>query len=317
MQLTVDSRAVHVSTGGRQPERKAPWIVFVHGAGFTHHIWIQQGRALAHDGWNMLAPDLPGHGQSGGTPLASVAEMADWLVGLLDAAGCRQAVVVGHSLGGLVALEAAATKPQRFAALVLIGTAAAIPVNSTLIDTAVSDPDQARAFMISRGFGSSAHLHENTWPGASHIFAGMEIMRRNGPQVLAIDLKACDAYRDGPERAKAIHQPSLCIFGERDRMVPAKRGLELAQMLATARSSSCPAAAIRCQANGRAKSMRRCASSLAPSANRLPPEIIATQPVGRREFRDDCPDTGSPISISSDNEFRAKIASKIAWGRIA
>jgi pimeloyl-ACP methyl ester carboxylesterase len=232
MRLTVDGLPVFAATGGRAFDPARPTVVFLHGADSTHHFWVLQTRALAFDDWNVLAPDMPGHCSSGGAPLQSVSEMSDWVIRLLDAAGSKRAVVVGHSLGGLIALEVAAKHPHRVGAVVLVGSAVAIPVNAALIDTAQRDPGQARELMAAWSYGPAAHLHENTWPGASHIFTGLEIARRNRPETLAIDLQACADYGDGPQRAKSLEQPCLCIVAGRDRMVPMKSGLKSAELLA-------------------------------------------------------------------------------------
>ena len=53
----------------------------------------------------MLVPDMPAHFKTAGEPLDSVAAMADWYSGVLGAAGGSQAHIIGHSQGGLVALE--------------------------------------------------------------------------------------------------------------------------------------------------------------------------------------------------------------------
>ncbi|WP_163478991.1 alpha/beta fold hydrolase, partial [Klebsiella pneumoniae] len=62
----------------------------------------------AHHGYGVLAVDLPGHGRSAGLPLTRVEAIAAWLHRLLDVAGAQQATLVGHSMGSLIALEAAA-----------------------------------------------------------------------------------------------------------------------------------------------------------------------------------------------------------------
>ena len=90
-----------------------PCVVFVHGAMNDHGVFTLLARWFAHHGWGVLAPDLPGHMRSAGPALASVEAMADWLLALLDAAGVEQAALAGHSLGSLVALEAAARAPER------------------------------------------------------------------------------------------------------------------------------------------------------------------------------------------------------------
>jgi pimeloyl-ACP methyl ester carboxylesterase len=127
MRLAVDGAAgVHeafVYTGGRPFDRALPAVVFVHGAMHDHSVWTLLARWFAHHGFCVLAPDLPGHGKSAGPPLESVEAIAAWLLALQGAAGVDAASLVGHSMGSLVALEAAAQAPQRAQRLVMIGTA--------------------------------------------------------------------------------------------------------------------------------------------------------------------------------------------------
>ena len=108
--------------------------MFIHGSGQSHLTWVLQTRYFAHRGFAVLAPDLPGHGLSGGAPLTSIGDMADWIDGLLASLGVAQATLVGHSQGVLVALETASRHPERVAALTLIAGAMAIPVNDALIE---------------------------------------------------------------------------------------------------------------------------------------------------------------------------------------
>ena len=93
--------------------RSLPAVVFLHGAGFDHSAWALHTRWFAHHGFGVLAPDLPGHGRSQGPALRAIAEMADWTVALLDAAGAAKAHLIGHSMGSLIALETAARHPAQ------------------------------------------------------------------------------------------------------------------------------------------------------------------------------------------------------------
>src|SRR5471030_2767010 len=113
MQLTVNGIEAFAATGGQPFDPKLPAVVFLHGAGFDHSAWALHSRWFAHHGFGVLAPDLPGHGRSGGAPLPTIADMADWTAALLDAAGVAKAKLVGHSIGSLVALETAARHPAR------------------------------------------------------------------------------------------------------------------------------------------------------------------------------------------------------------
>src|SRR6202023_595566 len=121
MLLSVNGIETFVATGGREFDVSQPTIVLLHGAGFDHTTWALHSRWFAHPGYGVLGPDLPGHGRSSGTPLPSIADMADWTAALLDAAGADQARLVGHSMGSLIALETAARHPARVSALGLVG----------------------------------------------------------------------------------------------------------------------------------------------------------------------------------------------------
>ena len=123
MELTVSGNTVFASTGGRALDRDAPLIVLIHGAGMDHSVWSLQTRYLAHHGRSVLAVDLPGHGRSGGEPLTTIEDLADWVPKLIDAAGFGQAALVGHSMGAITALEAATRHPERVRALALLGVA--------------------------------------------------------------------------------------------------------------------------------------------------------------------------------------------------
>ncbi|GIL00978.1 MAG: alpha/beta hydrolase [Alphaproteobacteria bacterium] len=231
MKLSVNGAIAHASTGGRRHAEGRPWLVFLHGAGANHLAWVLQARALAYDGFNVLAPDLPGHYLSDGAPIEGIAAQARWVLDAMDAAGAAQAVLVGHSQGGLIALEVARAAPQRVRGVVFIGTAAAIPVNPALIETAENDEERAFASMVSWALGPDAHRHDNTWPGASHVNFGIETMRLNRAGTLAADLRSCAAYEGGIEAARGLACPTLCIFARLDRMTPLKNGLALAAAL--------------------------------------------------------------------------------------
>ena len=122
MLVNVQGRQAYCYTGGKAFDAALPAIVLVHGAQNDHSVWGLQSRYLAHHGHAVLVPDLPGHGRSEGPALTSVEAMADWLLALLDAAGVEKAILGGHSMGSLIALEAAHRAPARAAGLALLGT---------------------------------------------------------------------------------------------------------------------------------------------------------------------------------------------------
>jgi len=100
-----------------------PIMVLLHGLGGSHVNWMRLGPALA-DGARVLAPDFPGFGY---TPPAgrstSVQANAAWLDRFLREVGGTPAILVGNSMGGLIAILEAAAKPERVAGLVLLDPA--------------------------------------------------------------------------------------------------------------------------------------------------------------------------------------------------
>ena len=103
-----------------------PPVVFLHGVGGGKAQWSAQLDLLAEGGWRAIAWDMPGYGESAPpAPSFSVPALADSLVRLLDRLDIDRAIVVGHSMGGMVALEACALAPGRIAGLVLAGTSPA------------------------------------------------------------------------------------------------------------------------------------------------------------------------------------------------
>src|SRR2546426_9859290 len=82
----------------------APVVCLVHGTGGTGGVWTRQLEGLA-DVAHVVAPDLPGHGQSGGAPRASVRGGAAFVAGFLRAPAVRAVVLGRHCMGGAGAPE--------------------------------------------------------------------------------------------------------------------------------------------------------------------------------------------------------------------
>ena len=236
MKLSVNGREAFVATGGRDFDASLPVVAFLHGAGFDHSAWALHSRWFAHHGHAVLAPDLPGHGRSAGPALRNIGELADWTVALLAAAGADKAHLIGHSMGSLIALEAAARHPQRVSALSLIGTAAAMTVGPDLLVAAEAN-DQAAIDMVSIwGLGFQAELGGSQAPGLWMHGGAQSTLQRCQPGVLFNDLSACNAYQDALASAARITVPTTLILGERDMMTPARTGKALAAAIPQSRT---------------------------------------------------------------------------------
>ena len=228
--------AAYAYTGGQPLDPKRPCVVFLHGALHDHSVWTLPARWFANHGRTAIAVDLPGHGRSAGAPLASVEALADWLLALLDAAGVARAALVGHSMGSLIALEAAARAPDRASALVMVGTAYPMAVSAALLDGARDDPlaaiDSVNAFSHSTMAGKPSHPGPGTWLHGSN----RALMRRMqsaqpGTNLFLNDFQVCDRYRGGIEAAARVRCPATLIVGERDQMTLTRHAKAIADAL--------------------------------------------------------------------------------------
>jgi len=235
MELNVDGKSVFCYTGGKPFDSKLPVVVFIHGAEHDHCVWVLQSRYLAHHGYAVLALDLPGHGRSAGPPLASVEAIADWILGLLDAAGVGQAALVGHSMGSLAALDLAGRHSGRVNCIALIGTAFPMRVSPELLDAIRHDEPRAQDMVNIWSHCSYAHYPSNPGPGFWVIGENLRLMQRQKPGVMHVDFSACSAYGVGMERAAQVRCPALLVLARRDVMTPARSGRELARAIKNAR----------------------------------------------------------------------------------
>jgi pimeloyl-ACP methyl ester carboxylesterase len=118
--------ALHYQTwGAPNPDRA---VVLIHGLTANHMTWALLGPHLADAGHYVIAPDLRGRGLSGKPPQGyGVAIHAADLLALLDALNIREADIVGHSLGAVIAMYLAAVHPARVRKLVMIDAGGKIP----------------------------------------------------------------------------------------------------------------------------------------------------------------------------------------------
>lgn len=233
MEVIVNGQPVFVATGGAVFDPTRPVLLLVHGAGHDHTAWAQQSRALAHSGFAVLAPDLPGHGRSAGEALATVPRIAQWLADLLQALDVGRATVAGHSLGALAALHLAAHHPERVNRLFLLGAAAALPVHPDLLAAARDDLPKAAEMIV--GWGFAHKLAPSPVPGLSPSQTGRALLLRSRPGTLHAGLAACADYQDGAQAAALVRAPTVLIHGTQDRMAPLKAGRALAQSLTDGR----------------------------------------------------------------------------------
>lgn len=223
-------------TGGKPFDVSRPSVVFVHGALHDHGVWTLAARWFANHGWSALAPDLPGHARSAGAPLASVEAMADWVLAFADAAGPGRVALVGHSMGSLVALEAAGRAPARVRRLVLVGTAYPMKVSAALLDAARDEPYAAIDSVITFSHATIAAKPSYPGPGAWLHGGDRALMRRihdgqRETNLFLNDFQVCDRYGGGIAAAARVTCPATLVVGARDQMTQPGQAIELAAAL--------------------------------------------------------------------------------------
>ena len=148
--------------------------------------------------------------------------MALWLNKVIEYLGIKQPSIVAHSQGCLIALEYANKFPKNLEKIVFIAGSYEIPVNKSLIDLALSGDMESLNLMMKWGYGKSKQFIGGN-PLQKILNSPREVR-----EVLAVDLIACNNYKNGLNAVKKITCPTFFIFGELDKMIKLDKGKEFA-----------------------------------------------------------------------------------------
>ena len=192
-------------------------VVVIHGATMSKEAWAPVLALLGTT--DVIAVDLPGHGDSTAIHADSVDGILAHVTALLSTLGITRAVWAGHSLGGLVCQSAVATHPALVAGLVLIGTSARFKIAPGLVDMAAADFDAAVTTMLASSFGPNA-------PAAALPVAEAS-MRIAGIRGFADAFMAVAAF-DGRPTLPGIAVPTIVVSGALDLLAPMVVGERLA-----------------------------------------------------------------------------------------
>ena len=242
MKLRINEEQVYLYTNNKDIDPTKPSVMFIHGAGFDHSVWTLFARHFSRHNWNVLAIDLPGHGRSSGETLSSIEAMANWIIDVLDHLSIENVSLVGHSMGSLITLETAARLQIRATKVVLIGSIAPMPVSDPILDATANKPGAAHAMLTSFGFSKQNLMGGNPNPGMWMVSDSMRRYEDEIQAALDLDMRACNAYRNGLEAAKEITAESLMIHGDADRLTPLRATKTLQTTLNNARISIVPGA---------------------------------------------------------------------------
>jgi len=226
----IETPRLYAYTGGKTFDPALPTIVFLHGGEHDHSVWSLQSRYMAHHGYGVLALDLPGHMRSAGPALTTIESMAEHVAAALKTCGAGRLIVVGHSMGSLIALELGALLRDKVLGVVLIATASPMQVSDVLLDATRNSPARAMEMINiwshSASLGAFDRKPSSPGPGFSNIWSNLRLMQRvaqrNGADVLHADFAACSAYRRGVQAAAGLTCPVQFILGASDSMTPAR-----------------------------------------------------------------------------------------------
>lgn len=196
--------------------------VFLPGAGQDGEIWAEVMPLVAPP---VIVHEFPAHGGRFGSPLERVEDLADDAVDHVP--GRQAAVLVGHSLGGAVALEAALRRPESVAGLVVIG-AELDPKPDRRAVAALEDGDLDRFIdLVHLGIVGSQDPSAAAETSARRL---ERIVRRTALPATAADFRAAAAH-DLTGRLRGLAVPVAVIAGGRDVLVPPRRVSSLAAEL--------------------------------------------------------------------------------------
>jgi len=221
----IDNKKVFVSDAGQGINKNKDTIVLIHGSGLSNIVWSLTEQYLSNQNYNILSIDLPGHGNSEGESLKSIEEISDWLEKVFNELNILKITIIGHSQGCLEALEYYSKYPKRVKSLIFVGGSYRMPVNKELIDLAQVGDEQAVKLMMKWGYVDSKKFIGGN-PVEKIINSSRDIRK-----ILAVDLVACNNYKNGSEAIKSINCPTLLVFGELDKMVNLEKGKKFAELI--------------------------------------------------------------------------------------
>lgn len=224
--LTINGDTSFYQTRGQT----GPRVLFLHGAGGTWKHWGLQLRDL--ENVRAVAVDLPGHGRSGGTGCDSIAGYARFVQAFLDALTWPAATIVGHSMGGAIAMWLALDSPDRVEKLGLVGTGARLRVHPAILDGLQADnPLPTLRDINARAYRSDAPDEQ--------IERATQELAATPTAVIYRDFVACDTF-DIMEQVGDIQQPALVLTGQQDQLTPPSYAEYLAEHIPSAQLSLIP-----------------------------------------------------------------------------
>jgi len=216
----------------------APAVVLLHGWGGSAYNFRGVLPLLARSGFHAIAPDLRGHGWSDAisSPGAYSADaMARWVQALLDQLGVERCVLVGQSIGGAIALDAAALMRERVSALVLLAPIGFTRVRRVVLARAPrwlrpsTTPRWAVTWILRRLYGT-----RGTWTERDADEYWLPLRKREVVNALVQSAREFDFTPRDPQIMNLGDCRLVIRFGELDGLIPHRAATEHARQFSGA-----------------------------------------------------------------------------------
>jgi pimeloyl-ACP methyl ester carboxylesterase len=235
MDLVIHSVKIQVIEPHVLGSEKEPALLFIHGAGLNASIWDAQANHFR--GKHLVYRlELPGHGgsESDSSDEGEITAYAAWVRKVIEKLFESGAyALVGHSMGGAIALELGTKALRGLHSLVLVGTGAKLGVTPIVFQMLKENPDAFFETIDRVGFsaGTSRNVRDLV----------IELIKTSVPRVIFKDFQACDRF-DIRERLKNILLPTLIVCGEEDLLTPVKYSKYLHEMISASSLAIIPGA---------------------------------------------------------------------------
>jgi len=221
-----------------------PPVLLIHGYLTSHWEWRQVVKPLADAGFDVIAPDLPGHGESDRPRdfTYGIAGFSEVIIGVMDALDLPRAALFGHSMGGGIAIYTAARHPDRVTRLVLLDAScypikmpltsriATAPVIGPLLFKGVFGRRDLKNYFKNQVYRNPALATDEL---ADYLYERM--CRPGGKDALHATLVSLNDLSDVERALRAIRAPTLVVWGADERLFPVENGRRMASEIPGAR----------------------------------------------------------------------------------
>lgn len=222
--LSLDGMPFRVRRAGNGPP-----VLVLHGWGASLDAMQMITAELARSGFEAIALDFPGHGQSAPPPEAwRVSDFQRWLTGVMDLLAIPRAAIVAHSFGCRVSIRLASEQPARVSRLLLTGAAGLPPRRTRGQKARLALASAGKTLKHALGDGALSRWLESRWvrhAASADYRAASGVMRATLVHIVAEDLS---------EHLPRIAAPTLLVWGSQDRDTPLSSGQAMARLISGA-----------------------------------------------------------------------------------